>query len=206
MINNWHIIRFDEVGSTNDIALEYSRNFTQNFVILAESQTSGRGRRGRTWLSLKGNLFFSAVIEFDIRHLGYLVAAASLSVLQAIKSLAPTAAAELKWPNDVLLNHRKVCGMLIEKGAGNTFIVGIGVNIKQSPQDSAMLYPVISLQEAGITTTAPDLLDVFLDCFSHNLRLLEQQDFAQIRQTWLDNTCKLGQKIAVRQENTEKIG
>ncbi|MBP1532302.1 MAG: hypothetical protein ILA52_02245, partial [Alphaproteobacteria bacterium] len=88
----------------------------------------------------------------------------------------------------------------------NTFIVGIGVNIKQSPQDSAMLYPVISLQEAGITTTAPDLLDVFLDCFSHNLRLLEQQDFAQIRQTWLDNTCKLGQKITVRQENTEKKG
>ena len=158
-IAGFEIIRFAEVGSTNDVAADYSHEPGKKLVVQAQRQTAGRGRRGRLWQSLDGNLFFSMLLEFPLSDLGKLVLCASLSLLETVKMYDKTVQVALKWPNDVLINDAKLSGMLLEKGNGNYIIVGIGVNVVQSPKTADMLYPTISLKEAGITTTADEFLE-----------------------------------------------
>ena len=202
-VAGFEIIRFDEVNSTNDVAAEYaSKAVGQKSVIVARRQTAGRGRRGRSWQSLDGNLFFSILLEFKLRNLGQLIMAASLSLLEAIKDYAPLADVQLKWPNDVLLNGGKVSGMLLEKGAGEYMVVGIGVNVVQSPKNADMLYPTTSLKEAGIQTSADAFLEHFLRRFAENIK----QNAAYLRQQWLKNAKGVGQKIAVRQNGKQQRG
>lgn len=198
----FEILRFEELESTNTTALEYSKATHKNLVIVAKKQTAGRGRRGRIWQSLEGNLFFSLLLEFPLNRLGTLIMASSLSLLQTIKAFDANAKVKLKWPNDVLLNNAKVSGMLLEKGEGEYMIVGIGVNIKQSPQTADMLYPTISLQEAGIFADAADFLPKYLHFFENNI----QKEAELLRQKWLQNAKGLGQEISVKQEKNELTG
>ena len=199
----FEIIEFDELGSTNDVAAEYAQKAAgQKSVIVAKRQTAGRGRRGRSWQSLDGNLFFSVLLEFDLKNLGQLIMAASLALLEAIKDYAPAADVRLKWPNDVLLNGDKVSGMLLEKGAGEYMIIGIGVNVAQSPENAEMLYPTTSLSEAGIMTTADAFLEHFLRRFAENIK----HNATDLRQQWLKNAKGIGQKIVVRQNGAEQSG
>lgn len=206
IVEDWHVVLFDELESTNDTAFEYSEKISGGcYVIQAKKQTNGRGRRGRSWISSEGNLFFSLLLEFDIKNLGALVVICALSLLQSIKQLKPDADVLLKWPNDVLLNGKKVSGILLEKAAGNYMIAGIGVNVKNSPDSKDMLYPVISLKEAGIDISADDLLKLYLKIFCDNVNLYLEKGFEVLRRQWLENAKGIGKKITVRQdENIEK--
>lgn len=202
-ITEFEILHFKKLESTNDTALEYSRKIkNQNLVIVAQMQTAGRGRRGRSWQSLKGNLFFTLLLEYPLRQLGTLVMASALSLLETVKYYKADADVKLKWPNDVLLNNAKVSGILLEKGEGEYIIVGIGVNIKQSPQAEEMLYPVISLEEAGITADAEDFLQKYLYHFEQNI----QEKASLLQQKWLQQAKGLGEEIMIKQENDELHG
>ncbi|MBR1841224.1 MAG: biotin--[Alphaproteobacteria bacterium] len=194
---DWQIFHYNKVTSTNDVALTQSRISDGKFVIVADTQTAGRGRRGRAWQSLEGNLFFSAGLPYPIQQCGALVMLCSLSLLQTIKSLCPTADVQLKWPNDVLLNGAKVSGMLLEKGEKNYMIVGIGVNISQCPNNMQLLYPTTSLTAAGIQTDCHTFLDLFLQIFDKNLAA---NDTSAIRQQWLENAKGLNKPVTVHQE------
>lgn len=203
VVSGFEVICLEEVGSTNDIAAEYAAIYPEHkLVIRARRQTAGRGRRGRSWQSLEGNLFFSMLFEFSLRDLGRLIMAASLSLVDVVKAYKPDADVRLKWPNDVLLNGNKISGMLLEKGAGNYMIVGIGVNITQSPQMPDMLYPTTSLAQAGIAATADDFLQKYLGVFAKNIDLTA----ASLRQRWLENAKNVGAKIKVLQNGKEQRG
>lgn len=118
---------FDVLDSTNTYALEEGR---AGDVIVADRQTAGRGRQGRTWYSAPGlGLWFTVVFEGPPEQ--ELVYAAALAVRDAA---AEQAALRLKWPNDLLLNGKKVCGILIEHRDGRTAL-GIGVNVHHRPED-----------------------------------------------------------------------
>ena len=197
----WQIINLDNVDSTNNEAKKHCFEPGGKTVIVAKHQTAGRGRRGRTWQSLEGNLFFSLALEFNLADLGKLVMISALSVLRTIKLLHPSVKANIKWPNDILLNNKKVCGILLEKGNGDYMIVGIGVNIMQSPQDDGMLYPTTSLLQEGIDTTTTEFLQHFLPIFSELLLIYEKQKFSQIRQEWEFSALGIGKKIEIRQDN-----
>ncbi|MEE6206781.1 MAG: biotin--[acetyl-CoA-carboxylase] ligase [Alphaproteobacteria bacterium] len=205
-MTNWQIFHFDTVGSTNDVAKEYSQTATDNFVVQADAQTAGRGRRGRNWVSLKGNLFFSVGLKFELKNLGILVLISSLSLLQTVKAIKADADVKLKWPNDVLLNGAKVSGMLLEKGAGDFMIIGIGVNIKQSPDSAQMLYKTTSLHAAGIHTDKDEFLKMFLQRFSENLSLWQKNGADFVRLKWLEYAKGLNEEIVVSQENIKSKG
>ena len=133
-IGEWMLYDKDEVGSTNDEVLKQTQNLMgEKVIVMARSQTNGRGRRGREWISLDGNLFFSMGFECDLKDFGAMVFICSLSVWQTIQELNPLLNIKLKWPNDVLVNERKICGMLLEKGEGRYLVAGIGVNIRVAP-------------------------------------------------------------------------
>ena len=191
----WKYFEFKEVGSTNDKIREYCQSEGQCVVVRADTQTAGRGRWGRSWQSAAGNLFFSAAFEFDIKEAGKLAFICSLSLLQALKKIAPSADILLKWPNDVLLNGAKVSGILLEKGEGNYIIAGIGVNVAVAPKVENAVYKITSLADAAIKTTAPELMLLFMESFSQNLSLLQTKGFAVLRSEWLKYAKNLGKKI-----------
>ena len=202
IISGFEIMQFAEVGSTNDVAAEYADVAGKRLVITAKRQTAGRGRRGRKWQSMDGNLFFSMLLEFPLKELGKLIMAATLGLVATIRFFARDANVRIKWPNDVLLNNAKVSGMLLEKGVGEYMIIGIGVNTAQSPNSAEMLYPTTSLREAGIITDSDAFLRQYLRIFTDKI----EKNTADLRQEWLQNAKGIGEKIAVRQNGEEKQG
>ena len=206
MENDWQIYRYESLGSTNDEIKKFCIEPKHKTVVQTRLQTAGRGRRGRTWQSLDGNLFFSVALEFPLKDLSVLVLISGLSVLQTVRFFAPNADAQLKWPNDVLLNGAKVSGILLEKGPLDYMIIGIGINITQSPQTPDMLYPTISLNEAGIVITANDFLQRFLAIFNAYIEMYAAGNIAQIRQEWLNHVKGLNQAVQISQDNLQQSG
>ncbi len=204
-ISGWEYFCYDELKSTNDEAKHFCQYPHRQIIIQAKTQTAGRGRRGRSWISENGNLFFSLVLEFDIKNIGSLVLISALSIAQTLEKLTQNKSIKLKWPNDVLLNGAKLSGILLEKGDGEYIIVGIGVNIVSSPKNN-MLYKATSLSEENIHISADEFLKRFLTEFNQNLDALKNNKLSQLRRDWLNRTIGLNEKVIIRQENTTKEG
>lgn len=206
-INDWQWFDFDELGSTNDEALAYSKKANgEKLVITTTSQTNGRGRRGRSWVGLEGNLFMSMAIPFDIRDNGALVFMVSLALLLSIKELNSKLDILLKWPNDVLLQGGKVSGILLEKGEGEYMVVGVGVNIKAFPNTFDMLYQPNSLLAAGIKIDRIDFMKIYLQHFDKLIFLWQEQGINIIINEWLKYAKGVNEKIIVRTPKEEKSG
>jgi BirA family transcriptional regulator, biotin operon repressor / biotin---[acetyl-CoA-carboxylase] ligase len=107
-------------------------------VVLADTQTGGRGREGRAWTSPPGGLYLSALLRPRLEKLGLLPLAAGLAVAEAAGELG--VAAQLKWPNDVLASGRKLAGVLAEAASGTSgvewVVLGIGVNVSLDPAEA----------------------------------------------------------------------
>lgn len=206
-IEDWSWKDFDEVGSTNDEAKKhFISSDIKKFVVTAKRQSSGRGRRGRNWVSIDGNLFASFVLDFEPKYIGVLSFIVSLSVFDVIKNLSSNIDIKLKWPNDVLVEGKKISGILVEKGEGDSFVVGVGVNIVGYPQDINPLYHATSLQELGIITDRIVILKNYISVFNKYLELWKKSGFAAIRDIWLKNAKNIGQRIIVKFEKEEKEG
>ncbi len=205
--DRWQIYYYDEVTSTNDIIKNLCVKANDKIVVCAQKQTAGRGRMGRQWQSLAGNLFFSLALNVDLRSLGTFILMCGLTLCQTIHTLQPMVNVQIKWPNDVLLNNAKVSGMLLEKGPADYLIIGIGVNLVQHPISSDIIYPTTSLSNAGINVTIQQFLKLFLKQFTKNLALLETKTgCATLRNQWLGYVKGLGERLTVRQENQEMSG
>src|SRR6185437_3830883 len=126
------VLVFDEVDSTNTVAA--GLDVAEGTVVLAKNQTEGRGRFGRVWRSRPGAALLLSVRlrpPAELRRPSVLTAWAAVGVGDAIAALTGRTA-RIKWPNDLLIDERKVCGILIEQGA--TTIIGIGLNLNQTPE------------------------------------------------------------------------
>ncbi len=128
-------IQYESLGSTNVEADKlYDAGESVPFWVRAETQTDGRGRRGRDWVSPVGNFYGTAVYGFDgaPQDTAKLSFVAAISVANALSAYSLTCTPSLKWPNDVLLNGRKVAGLLLEAKPGRV-LIGIGVNLVSHP-------------------------------------------------------------------------
>lgn len=131
---NFTIIRFDSIASTNIEALKHARlKADEGLCVIARQQNAGRGRHGRSWISPKdAGLYLSVVLrpKIEIKFLTLITLAAAVAVYDTLEKfgLKP----DIKWPNDVLINEKKVCGILaemVETELGLAVVVGIGINI-----------------------------------------------------------------------------
>lgn len=133
---------FKETGSTNDTIEKIARDGApEGVVVFAESQTRGRGRLGRSWLSPAGKgLWFSVLLRPNLRPLETtrLTVAAATAIRRAIRTVTRLGA-DIKWPNDLLVNGRKVAGILTELSAETDqvryIILGVGIDVNQAPTD-----------------------------------------------------------------------
>ncbi|BDS05520.1 hypothetical protein NT6N_05600 [Oceaniferula spumae] len=125
-----------ELGSTNDEALRLcSSNPAEPLAVLTDFQTSGRGRRGAAWMSEPGGgLLFSVVIKprYEKKYWSRLALASGLAISSVLREQYGLLA-EVKWPNDVLIEARKCCGILVET-QGDYAVIGVGLNVTGSPQ------------------------------------------------------------------------
>ncbi len=200
---------FDELASTNDTALEYAAlGAPDGTIILAHTQTQGRGRQGRVWQSLPGNLNASFIMRADATLAPQLGFVLSLAAADAIKHYAPQQAVTCKWPNDILLNGHKVAGILIESDGATppVYIAGIGVNLAAHPLMDT-LYPVTSLQAVVGSAPHPEEFIITLAQYLLTYQRRAMSDgFAAIRNLWLQRAANLGETITVRTPQQTIIG
>ena len=136
------IKKYKKVKSTNDVAMKLiKRNTFEPTLITTEKQTNGRGRIGKKWISLKGNLFITLFFEFDQKKINFKqFAILNAFLLRKVISKVISKKIIIKWPNDLLFNKLKFCGILQEVIKFNNFdylIVGIGLNTNTVPQNKS---------------------------------------------------------------------
>ena len=136
------IKKYKKVKSTNDVAMKLiKRNILEPTLITTEKQTNGRGRIGKKWISLKGNLFITLFFEFDQKKINFKqFAVLNAFLLKKVISNIISKKIKIKWPNDLLFNKLKFCGILQEVIKFNNFdylIVGIGLNTNTVPQNKS---------------------------------------------------------------------
>lgn len=195
-----NISYYPRLASTMDVAREKARQkAAEGTVILAGEQTGGRGRIKRPWISPPGSVSLSVILYPDPARLNYLVMMAALAVARSIEQVAGLETS-LKWPNDVLIRGKKVCGILIESDlSGNAVshaIIGIGINVNFS----VARFPEI----AGFATTLADELgrEVPLnDLVGHLLadldRLYRWPETEAIYREWRERLETLGKWVTV---------
>ena len=190
------MLLFRSVTSTNDIAkLEAADRTVEGTVIIARQQTAGRGRAQRTWIAPEGSLNVSIILYPDMSKLPYLIMAASLAVVNTIKKVTGIEA-DIKWPNDVQINGKKVCGILIEnniKGDRVEYtVVGIGVNVNINIKNNQdITNPATSL--SAITGKEVPIADFTQTLLSE----MEKQYLAgkEIFQEWQHKLITLGKEV-----------
>jgi|TARA_Y100000813_G_C24123652_1_gene334020 BirA family biotin operon repressor/biotin-[acetyl-CoA-carboxylase] ligase len=136
------IKNYKKVKSTNDVAMKLiKRNILEPTLITTEKQTNGRGRIGKKWISLKGNLFITLFFKFDQKRINFKqFAVLNAFLLKKVISNIISKKIKIKWPNDLLFNKLKFCGILQEVIKFNNFdylIVGIGLNTNTVPQNKS---------------------------------------------------------------------
>ena len=184
---------------------------TESLWIVAEEQSAGRGRRGRTWISSKGNLYASA-LTIDpcapavASQLGFV---AGVALARAARDLGATEIG-LKWPNDLMSCGAKCAGVLIEGfslGSGRTAcVVGIGVNCAHAPK--GLGYETSCLTRAGGGAVSPgELFDRLVVRFDEALDAWRAGEaFESIRAAWLDCAIGVGERIAVQNGTGQREG
>jgi BirA family biotin operon repressor/biotin-[acetyl-CoA-carboxylase] ligase len=195
----FRLIAFDEIDSTSAEALRRLEAGEQpGAVIWARSQTAGRGRRGRRWESPAGNLYATLIAEVPpARPPGQLAFVAALAAGDAVRAALPAGHhLAYKWPNDLLLDGRKLGGILIEGGTApgrtSSVAVGIGINIARAPDGAA------SLSGTGARTTVEALLCSLCAAFADWSEVWRAGGFAPVRAAWLGAAHGLGEPVTVR--------
>ena len=169
-------------------------------VVIAGKQTAGRGRLERTWLSPKGGIYLSIILNPEINKFSYLIMVASLAVAHAIKSVTGLQSS-IKWPNDVLIKGRKVCGILVEGGhrgdMASYAIVGIGINANVSAAElGGVALPATSLaDELGREVSRLQLIRELLVEFE---RLYFSLPSEAVFREWRCSLVTLGREVCAR--------
>lgn len=201
----WDWYDFPKVTSTNDTIKDFSSEKLP-VVISAIEQTGGRGRRGRKWEPVAGNLYFTFSLEIPLNELSRYVCLIGLSLAKTIQGYAPNQDIKIKWPNDVFLAGKKLTGILIEKIRDNTWAVGIGVNIVDSPKLSNLLYQATSLKEEGIITDRVDFLHRYLHQLTKDLEQYKSNCFQPLKEEWQALALNIGQQITIENEALTQTG
>lgn len=195
---------FDSIDSTNSEARRRLHANAKMSVYAAKFQTAGRGQRGNKWSSAAGqNLTFSVLLNFShpqmpdlaVRNQFLLSIVAALSVSDLLSKL--NIRNTIKWPNDIYIGRRKVCGMLIENIVGNAglehSIIGIGLNLNQTEFPPELVNPTSVLVSSGLRTVPEEVLDDFLDIFSGNMPYLSDiEGINEIRNKYVSRLFGLG--------------
>jgi BirA family biotin operon repressor/biotin-[acetyl-CoA-carboxylase] ligase len=196
---------YSEVSSTNTRAMQMAAdNAQEGTVVIAEMQTGGKGRRGRKWISPKGNLYVSVILRPDVplhkAPLSTLMGA--VAVASAIRTICRLQAV-IKWPNDILLSGKKVCGLLTEMSAEQDrirhIVLGIGVDVNMDPEvlpADIRTTTTTLMTETGRKVSRTELLREVLRELDRWYEVL-LQDPAEVLKEWEKLNMTIGKRISM---------
>jgi BirA family biotin operon repressor/biotin-[acetyl-CoA-carboxylase] ligase len=206
----------DEAESTNSEALKLAKSTDRPTFVVAKKQTNGRGRIDRSWSDPSGNFSGSILIKIDedLQNLALRSFVAALSVFDAIdQKISKEHELLIKWPNDLLLNGKKICGILLETrnfGTVSALVIGIGINLLSSPNldktKNIIIKPGSILSETGIKLDPIDFSKLIAHHYALRENQLKTMGFSKIREIWMGRAAKLGKKITARTPNFEYHG
>ena len=203
---DFDILVLNETSSTNDDALALAANIPGEFVIWTENQTAGRGRKDRSWFSSEGSsLTFSVLmhpVDQEIPYLSHFTALGALALTDLLKS-EYAVQAEIKWPNDVLIRERKVCGILTEiNWSGSkveSLVMGMGINLSSETLRNAkeLRFPATSLETEKVNIDS--VLD-FLEKLLYSIQQRRKQlGSAQFIADWNQHLAFKGKYLPIKQ-------
>jgi BirA family biotin operon repressor/biotin-[acetyl-CoA-carboxylase] ligase len=199
------VLVFDRLESTNTLAAELAAaGAAEGLAVLADEQTAGRGQHGRSWLATPGDAVLLSVLLLPppaLRRPAVLTAWAAVAVATVVEEVAGRPA-RIKWPNDVLVDRRKVCGILIEQGAGPAgpaTVAGIGLNVRQS----AAVFAAAGLPDAtslalcsAAAPPTPEVARRLLHRLDEEYNRLCAGDLQTLEDNWRRHLGLLGQPVA----------
>ena len=198
------IIHFEEIDSTNNYLKTNCASLRHGTIVTADRQTAGRGRFNRKWESQEGGLYFSVLIK--PQHTDFwpnFTQLMGLSLCRAIEKLYPHTC--LKWPNDVLADGKKLCGILSEGvlsgGRLEGMVIGTGINVGQKSLPDVG-QPATSLYMLGIQADKQALMQDVMNYFWQDYPSVEERGFAAICEPYRERFPFRGKKITVK--NGEK--
>ncbi len=193
------VIHMNSTGSTNTVARQLAeRGVEEGTVVIAEVLTHAKGRMGRTFITKHGGVWVSAILKpsIDPAHASSITLLAAVSVAKALRGAGLEAT--IKWPNDVLVNGKKICGILTEMNAEtdvvNFIILGIGVNVNNDlPQESATTMKL----ELGHEVDRVKFLQSLLEILEKDYMVFKEEGFVPILWSWRRYSDTLGRMVEV---------
>ncbi|MGB9780506.1 biotin--[acetyl-CoA-carboxylase] ligase [Caldanaerobacter sp.] len=197
-------IHKESLSSTNDMAKELAYKVPNGTVIVAEEQTKGRGRMGRSWFSEKNSCILTSVIlkpQIRPEKTVSLTQVAALAVVKAIEEVC-SIKTKIKWPNDIILNSKKVCGILTEMSSEidvvNYIVIGIGINVNCTKFPDDLKEKATSLQlELGKPVDRKKLLASLLNNLELYYEEYEKKGFEILRPLVVENSITIGKEVRV---------
>ena len=210
---------FEEIDSTQNFAQNIAAEKKENgTIIIAEKQTSGRGRLDRKWTSPKGGIWFSLIIhpKFDVSSSTLIPILSAVALSKSIKSVLDIET-EVKWPNDITMNGKKVAGVLVDASFQTNsidyLILGIGINfdidakkLEKRLTKTPNFYGIDSLRGKEDKTPPKTLLKEFLLQFEKNLFQLDKGEKSKIIKEWTKRAAGIGKKITINTSNGKISG
>ncbi len=188
---------------------EAQQGAEEGTVVIAGEQTAGRGRLKRAWLSPRGNIALSVILRPGIDYLSSLIMLASLAVthsIEAVTGLKP----QLKWPNDVLIGGKKVCGILVESkiqaNKSDYAIIGIGVNVNLEPADFPEILPIATSLSHELGREVPRLSLIQRLLVEMEQSYLTLSDEESLYEEWQGRLITLGKRVQVESGETTYEG
>jgi BirA family biotin operon repressor/biotin-[acetyl-CoA-carboxylase] ligase len=207
---------FQETSSTNDVVEKLARDGAkEGVVVFAEAQTKGRGRLGRAWVSpARKGLWFSVLLRPDLRpqEATRLTVVAAVALTRALRREAGVTA-HIKWPNDILLQGKKLAGVLTELSAEldhiRYLILGLGLNVNLAARDWPIEVRTTAtslLIETGRTFRRADLAAALLRELDDGYAQLGRRDFRSLAEEWEAQCSTLGHQVTIRVGNRVIVG
>lgn len=214
------IKRYDRIDSTNAQAKRDAADGAENgTLIVADMQTAGRGRRGRAWSSPAGtNIYFTLLLrpEFAPDKASMLTLVMALAVAKGVEGafggISGCPAPKIKWPNDIVINGRKVCGILTEMNVKQEridyVIIGVGVNVNRQEFSPELADKATSLEaECGQSIAREALLSYIMEAFQEYYTLFERQEsLAQLREVYNSMLVNRNHEVCVLDPKGEYRG
>ena len=205
------VIYLDEISSTNEYASSLA--VKQDTLILTGNQTGGKGRFGRKWVSTPGkNIALTLVKNLrlridEIHNAGFY---SSLSLINALRKFTPEHSHNysLKWPNDIMMNGKKIAGLLLEtkdlKIADKKLFIGLGVNVNEENLEPDLISKATSLYlETGSAHSVEELIILFVEEFYSRIDIIFKT--AELMEEWKKNCGHIGKVIGFRQLSDGEI-
>jgi BirA family transcriptional regulator, biotin operon repressor / biotin---[acetyl-CoA-carboxylase] ligase len=205
-LNKYNLLIFEEIDSTNSEALRIAKKSPPtDLVILGKKQTGGRGRNGKFWESLEGNLHASILLKLQNKiisapQLSFVIANTLYEIITELcQDITLLNQIKLKWPNDLLIRDKKVAGILLESiNIGNIqyIVIGFGINIEHYPQ--YLNRPITSLKNENIDfSNINNLLNLLIKRFDILYTNWQKEGFYTTRELWLKHAYKLNSTITI---------